>query len=107
MYFVSAIYKQIFSLNERLITLEEINPIDFFGSNNTYLDLIKSYYPKLKLVVRGNTIKAYGESLLLDEFEKRIQILVNYLLKYNSLDETSIEQLLLASQHELQKKTCK
>ncbi|MEN8765365.1 MAG: PhoH family protein [Wenyingzhuangia sp.] len=91
-------------MNERLITLEEINPIDFFGSNNTYLDLIKSYYPKLKLVVRGNTIKAYGESLLLDEFEKRIQILVNYLLKYNSLDETSIEQLLLASQHELQKK---
>lgn len=103
-YFVRAIYKQIFSLNERLITLEEINPIDFFGSNNSHLNLIKSYYPKLKLVVRGNVIKAYGEPILLDEFEKRIQVLVNYLIKYNKLDETSIEQLLLASQIELQKK---
>ena len=103
-YFVRAIYKQIFSLNERLITLEEINPIDFFGSNNSHLNLIKSYYPKLKLVVRGNVIKAYGEPVLLDEFEKRIQVLVNYLIKYNKLDETSIEQLLLASQIELQKK---
>ena len=103
-YFVRAIYKQIFSLNERLITLEEINPIDFFGSNNSHLNLIKSYYPKLKLVVRGNVIKAFGEPILLDEFEKRIQVLVNYLIKYNKLDETSIEQLLLASQIELQKK---
>ncbi|MGY5354978.1 PhoH family protein [Wenyingzhuangia sp. IMCC45467] len=91
-------------MNERLITLEEINPIDFFGSNNSHLNLIKSYYPKLKLVVRGNIIKAYGEPILLDEFEKRIQVLVNYLIKYNKLDETSIEQLLLASQIELQKK---
>lgn len=103
MYFVRAIYKHIFSLNERLITLEEINPIDFFGTNNSHMDLIKSYYPKLKLVVRGNQIKAYGESILLDEFEKRIQVLVNYLAKYNKLDETSIEQLLLASQKEIQK----
>ncbi|MDO6736890.1 PhoH family protein [Wenyingzhuangia sp. 2_MG-2023] len=90
-------------MNERLITLEEINPIDFFGTNNSHIDLIKSYYPKLKLVVRGNQIKAYGESILLDEFEKRIQVLVNYLAKYNKLDETSIEQLLLASQKEIQK----
>ncbi len=103
MYFVRAIYKQDYSLNERLITLEEVNPIDFFGSNNTHVDLIKSYYPKLKLVVRGNEIKAYGEAILLDEFEKRIQMLVNFLLKYNKLDETSIEQILLSSQGEIQK----
>ncbi|ANW97390.1 phosphate starvation-inducible protein PhoH [Wenyingzhuangia fucanilytica] len=91
-------------MNERLITLEEINPVDFFGSNNSHLNLIKSYYPKLKIVFRGNVIKAFGEPVLLDEFEKRIQVLVNYLIKYNKLDETSIEQLLLASQKELQKK---
>ncbi len=106
-YFVSAIYKQFFSLNERLITLEEINPIDFFGPNNAHVNLIKSYYPKLKLVVRGNQIKAYGEAVLLDEFEKRIEILVNYFTKYNKLDEVSIEQLLLSSDKELQKKRAK
>ncbi|NIJ44229.1 phosphate starvation-inducible PhoH-like protein [Wenyingzhuangia heitensis] len=94
-------------MNERLITLEEINPIDFFGPNNSHVNLIKSYYPKLKLVVRGNQIKAYGEAILLDEFEKRIEVLVNYLAKYNKLDETSIEQLLLSSQIELQKQRAK
>ncbi|NJB81581.1 PhoH family protein [Wenyingzhuangia aestuarii] len=94
-------------MNERLITLEEINPIDFFGPNNSHINLIKSYYPKLKLVVRGNEIKAYGEAILLDEFEKRIEVLVNYLAKYNKLDETSIEQLLLSSEIELQKQRLK
>ncbi len=94
-------------MNERLITLEEINPIDFLGSNDSNINLIKSYYPKLKLVVRGNIIKAYGEAVLLDEFEKRIEILVNYLAKYNKLDETSIDQLLLSSDTELQKKRTK
>ncbi len=104
MYFVVATYKQFFSLNERLITLEEIDPIDFFGPNNLHVNLIKSYYPKLKLVVRGNQIKAYGESIILDEFEKKIQILINYLAKYNQLDETSIEQLLISSTTALNKK---
>ncbi|MGY6648915.1 PhoH family protein [Wenyingzhuangia sp. IMCC45574] len=90
-------------MNERLITLEDVNPIDFFGTNNANIDLIKSYYPKLKLVVRGNVIKAYGEAVLLDEFEKRIQMLESFLIKYNKLDYTSIEQLLLSSQSEIQK----
>lgn len=107
MYFVTAIYKQFFSLNERLITLEEINPIDFFGPNNSNINLIKSYYPKLKLVVRGNIIKAFGEAHLLDEFEKKIEVLINYFSKYNKLDEVSIEQLILASDEELQKKRAK
>ncbi len=103
-YFVAAIYKQFFNLNERLITLEEVSPIDFFGSNNSNINVIKSYYPKLKLVVRGNTIKAYGEAIILDDFEQKIEILVHYLAKYNKLDEVSIEQLLLSSSKELAKK---
>ncbi|WP_010135715.1 PhoH family protein [Ochrovirga pacifica] len=90
-------------MNERLITLDEINPVDFLGTNNSNIDFIKSYYPKLKLVVRGNQIKAFGEAVLLDEFEKKIEMLVNYLLKYNKLDESSIEQLLLSSKSDLQK----
>ncbi|MGY5351783.1 PhoH family protein [Wenyingzhuangia sp. IMCC45533] len=91
-------------MNERLITLEEINPVDFFGPNNSNINIIKSYYPKLKLVVRGNEIRAYGEAIILDDFEEKIEVLVNYLAKYNKLDEVSIEQLLLSSGKELQKK---
>ena len=84
-------------MNERIILLEEVNPVDFFGPGNVNIDLIKSYYPKLKLVVRGNEIKAYGETMVLDEFEKKMEILIHYLAKFNKLDETGIEQLLLSS----------
>lgn len=90
-------------MNERLITLEEINPALFFGPQDIYINHIKSYYPKLKIVSRGNQIKAFGDEVMLEEFEKRIQMLVNYFHKYNKFDTDIIEQLLMASQQEIQK----
>lgn len=89
-------------MNERLLIIEDIDPVIFFGINNVNINYIKTYYPKLKIVARGNEIKAYGEAMILDEFEKRIQMLMNYYHKYNKLDESIIEQLLLASDKELQ-----
>jgi phosphate starvation-inducible PhoH-like protein len=84
-------------LNERSILLEEINPIDFFGTQNTTMKIVKTYFPKLKIVARGSQIKAYGEPIILDEFEKRMEMLVKYFHKYNHLSENAIEQLLTSS----------
>lgn len=84
-------------MNERSILLEEINPIDFFGTQNTTMKLVKTYFPKLKIVARGSQIKAFGEPVILDEFEKRIGMLVKYFHKYNHLSENAIEQLLTSS----------
>jgi phosphate starvation-inducible PhoH-like protein len=81
-------------LNERIISLLEINPTDFFGHQDTTIRQLRSYYPKLKIVARGSEIKAYGEATILDEFENRLKILLKYFEKYNKLDENSIEQLL-------------
>jgi len=81
-------------LNERLIELSEINPSDFFGVNNSNLDLLKKYFPKLKIVARGTNIKAFGETEILNEFEKRLLMLMDYFARYNSLDQNSIERLL-------------
>jgi phosphate starvation-inducible PhoH-like protein len=84
-------------LNERLIELTEVNPSDLFGVNNKYLEIIKKHFPKLKVVARGATVKVFGEPEILDEFEKRLQMLIDYFHRYNSLDENSIERLLLAN----------
>lgn len=84
-------------MNERSILLEEISPSEFFGPQNATIKLIKQYFPKLKIVARGSEIKAYGEPVILDEFEKRMQMLVKYFEKYNKLDDNSIEQLLTSS----------
>ncbi|MCF6297379.1 MAG: PhoH family protein [Flavobacteriaceae bacterium] len=87
-------------MNERIIELVEISPKEFFGTNNSNINLIKKYFPKVKIVARGNKIKIFGEPILLDEFEKHFKILTNYFNRYNKLDENSIEQLLTANSQE-------
>ncbi len=81
-------------LNEIIIELEEISPKEFFGAQNTNIELLKKYFPKLKLVARGNKIKAYGDEELLDEFDRKVSMLLKHFAKYNTLDENSIERVL-------------
>jgi phosphate starvation-inducible PhoH-like protein len=81
-------------LNELSIELTEMNPREFFGQQNIHIDLIKKYFPKLKIVARGNKVKAYGDEALLEEFDKRFTMLMAHFAKYNTLDENSIETLL-------------
>jgi len=81
-------------LNERIIELTEVSPKEFFGTHNSNIEQLKKYFPKIKVVARGNKIKIFGEKDLLDEFERRLEMLINYFNKYNRLDENSIEHLL-------------
>ncbi len=87
-------------MNERIIELTEINPKDFFGTQNSNIEQLKKYFPKIKVVARGNKIKIFGEQDLLDEFEKRLQMLINHFNRYNKLDENSIERLLTENDNE-------
>ena len=84
-------------MNERIIELTEINPKDFFGTQNSNIEQLKKYFPKIKVVARGSKIKIYGEKELLDEFEKRLAMLINHFNRYNKLDENSIERLLTSN----------
>jgi phosphate starvation-inducible PhoH-like protein len=81
-------------LNELIIELEEITPKEFFGAQNSNIALLKEYFPKLKIVARGNTIKAYGDEEMLDEFDRRLTMLMQHFAKYNKLDENVIERVL-------------
>lgn len=81
-------------MNELVIELTDISPRDFFGQQNENIDLLKRYFPKLKIVARGNKIKAYGDEELLDEFDKRFDRLASHFAKYNKLDENAIERIL-------------
>jgi len=84
-------------LNERIIELTDINPNDLFGTQNTNVEILRKYFPKLKIVARGNELKAYGESEILNEFEKRLTMLIAYFNRYNKLDENSIERILTSN----------
>ena len=87
-------------MNEIKIELSEVNPREFFGQQNVHIDQIKPYFPKLKIVARGSTLKAYGEETLLDEFDKRIEMLQAHFGKYNVLDKETIDRIIQASSAE-------
>ncbi|MBL6647190.1 MAG: PhoH family protein [Flavobacteriaceae bacterium] len=88
-------------MNELTIQLTEVNPTIFYGgSRNKNIATLKKYFPKLKIVARGNTITAYGEEALLEEFERQLDRLVLHYGKYNTLDETTVEQILTSNQED-------
>ena len=84
-------------MNERIIELTEISPKDFFGAQNSTIEQIKKYFPKIKIVARGSKLKIYGDPEILDEFETRLERLIKYYNKYNNLDDNSIEQILTSN----------
>ena len=81
-------------MNELEINLKEINPQEFFGNQNKNLEKIKNHFPKLKIVARGLTIKAYGENKLLNKFQNKVNDLIIQLDKNNFLDDQLIENIL-------------
>jgi len=80
-------------LKEIEIELIDIDPRDFFGNNNENIDKIKLYFPKLKIVARGNKIKAFGQKEVLKEFKEGLNKLLKYFTKHNSINEYFIENL--------------
>lgn len=87
-------------MNELILELEEITPKEFFGAQNANIELLKKYFPKLKIVARGNKIKAYGDEDLLEEFDTRMMMLMKHFGKYNKLDENVIERILTSNSSE-------
>ena len=83
-------------MNELIIELSEISPRDFFGEQNVNIEKLKELFPKLKIVARGNKIKAFGDEEVLEEFDKRIAMLLDHFAKYNKLDENVIERVFLS-----------
>ena len=81
-------------MNELVFELEEITPKEFFGAHNSHIELLKKHFPKLKIVARGNKIKAFGEEEILEEFDKKLTMMLNHFGDYNKLDENAIERVL-------------
>ena len=76
-------------------TLTNIDPIEIYGSRNSKLDLIKSYYPKLKIIARGGKITVLGDEEMIEQFETKLQVLIQHFHKYNRLTESNIDRLIM------------
>ncbi|MCR9182272.1 MAG: PhoH family protein [Flavobacteriaceae bacterium] len=81
-------------MNELILEITEISPSELFGQQNANINLLKKYYPKLKIVARGNRLTVFGDEELLEEFDKKFTMLMEHFVKYNKLDENVIERII-------------
>jgi phosphate starvation-inducible PhoH-like protein len=86
-------------MTEIIIFLEDIDPVIFFGTNNLLLDKIRSFFPKIKILARGNEIKCMGEESEITIFAEKFNELIEYYHKYHRLEEQDIEKYFLDSEH--------
>jgi phosphate starvation-inducible PhoH-like protein len=82
-------------LQEKKIEIIGINPAELFGVNNSNLKHIKSFFPKLKIVARDTILTVAGEEELIDEFERKFDLVVKHYHKYNAVNENNIDNLML------------
>ncbi|MCB9262963.1 MAG: PhoH family protein [Flavobacteriales bacterium] len=81
-------------MTEKIIRIEKINPSVFFGTSNQNMVLLKKHFPKLKITSRGDEIKANGAKEEIEEFEKKLGLLIAQLLNNPNITEGEVEGIL-------------
>ncbi len=79
---------------EKLIVLEGVDPLEFYGVNNAKIDLIKTFFPKLKIISRGNQLIVKGDKKESLAFEKKLELLLDHYHQFNVLSEETIRQVM-------------
>jgi phosphate starvation-inducible PhoH-like protein len=79
---------------DKQIILEGIDPLEFFGVNNSKIDLITSFFPKIKVAARGNTLNIQGEESELRLFEKKFAFILDHYVQFNILTPDIIREIL-------------
>ena len=79
---------------EKSFHLEGVDPLEFYGVNNSKLDKIYSYFPKLKIVARGHIIKAMGEEAETERFESKMNALLDQYHEFHRLSNENIAQIM-------------
>ena len=75
---------------ERIIIIDSVDPLVFYGVNNANMHLIRNLFPKLRIAARGSVIKVIGEDSETAEFEKKINELSEHAQRFNRLSEENI-----------------
>jgi phosphate starvation-inducible PhoH-like protein len=82
---------------EKLIYLEGVDPVDFYGVNNVRFNRFIELFPDLKVVSRGNEIRIHGKKERLEEFENKVDLFIRYLKKFESVTLPDLDDLLKGS----------
>lgn len=83
---------------EKHIILEDIDPVVFYGVGNAHLQMIKSLYPKLRIVARDNIIRVLGDEEEMASFEENVEKMRRHVLKYNNINNEDILDIIKGRQ---------
>lgn len=75
---------------ERIVIIDNVDPVSFYGVNNSNMHLIRNLFPKLRMAARGSVIKVIGDDAETAEFEQKIKELEDYCSRFNKLTEEVI-----------------
>lgn len=81
-------------MSEKTISIESINPLEIYGVNDVNIELLKSRFPKLKIIARGNYVKVVGDDEQIDKFEKKFSLLMLHYERFGKLGESDVSDLL-------------
>lgn len=81
-------------MTEKIIVLESIEPVEIYGVNDVKLNIIKKHFPKLKIIARGYSVKVLGEENEIQNFEKKLNLLIEHYHKTGLITDTVIDRLL-------------
>ena len=80
---------------EKVIYLKGIDPVLLYGTNNQHLEIIRRFFPKIKLIARGDQLKAIGDAKEITRFEDKMEKLFVFLDKFNRLSPSELEGILV------------
>lgn len=83
---------------EKHIILEDIDPVAFYGVGNSHLQMIKSLFPKLRIVARDNVVRVLGDDRDITDFQEKIELMRKHVLKFNSINEEDILDIIKGRQ---------
>ena len=77
-------------MTEKHIVLEDIDPVVFYGTGNSHLQMVRSLFPKLRIVGRDNVVRVLGDEAQMSAFEENVEMMRRHIVKFNSLTEEDI-----------------
>ena len=81
-------------MNELILTIDNVNPVVLWGSNNEYFEIVKKHFPKIKIVARGSEVKVLGDENELKQFELKFAELIRHIDKFQSLNTNDLSHIL-------------
>lgn len=87
--------KDLFTLIEKKIEITGINVAELFGINNANLKHMRTFFPKLKITARGNELTLNGDPEVMDQFDRKFELIMAHFNAFNVLTENTIDSLML------------